>query len=382
MEKDVMSLKCNICGNPLSKPVFSSSGPSITSTRTFVDSETTVFLCSHCGHAQSPDLPDSAAFYSSQYRISLDTDDHDQIITVKGGKSIFRTDFQAQAVLDFCNLRTGASILDYGCAKATSLHKVCETRSDVSPYLFDVSDSYREFWRNWVPDGNTAVNILPDEWLGKFDLITLHFVIEHVSDPCRLLASLSPFLRCDGRIFVSVPDTLQNTGDLLVVDHVNHFTESTLCNLLIRSGYKLEFLEREEFPGALIAIATVGEDIWTDHLADITSLRAAAVAWSSVRSSVIDCAKLNSGRKAAIYGAGFYGSLIRAWLRDNDDVEFFIDQNPHLQGQVHLGLPILSIEEVPSKDLIIYAGLNPLKAKSILFHLTETHNWEIIWLEL
>lgn len=50
----------------------------------------------------------------------------------------------------------------------------------------------------WVPEAQQATYALPAEWSGRFDLITAHFVLEHVAAPVPVLADLAPASRPAG----------------------------------------------------------------------------------------------------------------------------------------------------------------------------------------
>src|SRR5690348_11552768 len=88
---------CNICGEQLPQPVYV--GPpslSITSLCEIRPGRTEVFFCNRCGHLQTTPLSEIDAYYESQYRILLDSDDEDQLYKIKDGKKIFRIDHQVR----------------------------------------------------------------------------------------------------------------------------------------------------------------------------------------------------------------------------------------------------------------------------------------------
>ena len=101
---------CSTCRRPPSAPALSCCPPQRGSTPVRA-----------CGHVLSPPLPDAEAFYSSEYRISLESDDHDQIYEIRDGQPIYRTTRQAEVFLEQINAPEHARILDYGAAKATTL---------------------------------------------------------------------------------------------------------------------------------------------------------------------------------------------------------------------------------------------------------------------
>ena len=148
---------CRVCGGHIGAPTYDVPAPALTSIMTLLDVPTRVFVCGACGHAQSDDIPDIQAFYDTGYRISLTSENHDQIFAVAtDGTITYRTDHQAALALRLLDLPEGASILDYGAAKAVTLRKMVANRSDLRPHVFDVSADYAAAWQGWVPEAAQA----------------------------------------------------------------------------------------------------------------------------------------------------------------------------------------------------------------------------------
>jgi len=68
----------------------------------------------------------------------------------------------------------------------------------------------------------------------------------------------------------------------------------------------------------------------------------------------------------AIYGAGFYGNYILSTLREPSRVRVIVDQNPHLQGTVVHGCPVIAPMELPPGIGTIFIGLNPRRAREVI----------------
>src|SRR5690606_8329719 len=113
--------------------------------------------------------------------------DHDQLYEIGRDGPVFRTAHQS-ALLEALNVAAGAKVLDFGAAKATTSRRFMAARPDIVPHVFDVSEDYRAHWADWVPPGAQATYRLPADWSGRFDLITAHFVLEHVADPVAVFA--------------------------------------------------------------------------------------------------------------------------------------------------------------------------------------------------
>lgn len=377
-------IACRVCHSPLGPIAFAAPAPSMTSLSTLLSSKTEVWVCETCGHVQSPDLPDVQAFYDHEYKISLQSEDHDQLYERRGDLSIFRTDRQAELVLEL-DLPLGAKVLDFGAAKATTLKKVLKARPDIVPHVFDVSRDYEAFWRPWIAPDHQATYDLPDRWLGRFDAITAHFVLEHVAEPIPELKSLRDCLAPGGKLFVTVPDPLRNPGDLLVVDHLNHFTATSVTAALEAAGLARVSNIMDGFRGAHVIVASREEEPSDGDAEDegvqqvVEGAHASLRRWKRMLAG-IDAAGL-VGRRVAIYGAGFYGTLIASRLDEKPIC--FLDRNPHLAGLTHVGSPVLYPEDCPGDVEVLLAGLNPLQARSIL---TLGEHWmpegvELIYLD-
>jgi SAM-dependent methyltransferase len=82
--------------------------------------------------------------------------------------------------------------------------------------------------------------------LGKFDLVMLSHVLEHVADLQSTVDSLTALLNDDGILYVEVPDASRYDQFLVApfqdfnTEHINHFSLSSLRNLFERHGYILE----------------------------------------------------------------------------------------------------------------------------------------------
>lgn len=350
---------CRVCAAPLGAPDFDRPAPALSSIRTLLPVATQVYVCTGCGHAQSPDLPALDDFYDTQYRISLDIDGHDQLYENALGEQVFRTQYQAEIVASL-DIPQGAKILDFGAGKATTLERVAKARPDLEPHVFDVSTDYVAHWSAWVPEDNQATYALPDRWTGRFDLITAHFVLEHVADPVAILNGLRRCLGPQGRVFFSVPNAETNTGDLLVADHLSHFTRASLERLLTRAGLRPLSIDDTGFQGAFLVVAEAGQAEASPRPAPATVSKLLAL-WQD---TLGDMSSQAWEEPLAIYGAGFYGSMLASCVHGKATA--FLDRNPYLQGGTHLDLPVIAPEDCPTDVRTVLVGLNPARARDIL----------------
>ncbi|MHA6694008.1 class I SAM-dependent methyltransferase [Homoserinimonas sp. A520] len=93
---------------------------------------------------------------------------------------------------------------------------------------------------------------------GRFDLIVLSNVLEHLEDPVEFLRRLPDHLAVDGAMVIGVPDedAYITSGDVstLFHEHWSYFDRRTLENTARLAGLRIDNLESASFGGSLYAI--------------------------------------------------------------------------------------------------------------------------------
>ncbi|UGS38717.1 class I SAM-dependent methyltransferase [Capillimicrobium parvum] len=91
--------------------------------------------------------------------------------------------------------------------------------------------------------------------LGRFDLVSLNKVLEHVADPVAMLAGTRAFLAEGGRVYVEVPDGERAAAggpgrEEFFLEHLYAFSPASLCLLAARAGFEVAELARLQEPSA------------------------------------------------------------------------------------------------------------------------------------
>lgn len=389
--------RCNVCSEPLSSPIYRSPGDtSITSLSELRPGATEVFLCTHCDHLQTAPLPDLASYYEADYHILTDSDDEDQIYQVRGGQTIYRVPHQVDTLLEKVTVKSGANILDCGCAKGASAKRLASQRPDLAVHLFDVSHRYVSFWQKFSDSAHWATHALPSEWTARFDLIYSMYVAEHVAQPVDFAASLANCLKPGGVLYWLIPNVETNPADLIVADHVNHFSAWSLAATMQRAGLELVDIDAQSHEGGLIAVArrpaapaapclahanpgTIPELISTAIDAGTrpqwrSEMQRLSDHWTNLVDRVRQTeAQLAAHQPIAIYGAGFYGTFIASCLAQPERIQCFFDQNPYLAGKSLHGRPIRSPLTLSDEIDTVFVGLNPRRARQII---SEISAWQ------
>lgn len=376
---------CNVCGSELNDPVYDSkSATSITSLCNVVNESTIVYHCNTCTHIQTKEFDDIDNYYDKDYKLLVESAEEDQIYCIRDSKKVFRYDHQADTLVKLLDIPRAARVLDYGCAKAATMKKLIERRGDVTPYLFDVSDMYVPFWQNFADDENWATYEVKKCWKGTIDIVTSFFSLEHVASPKSMLTNIRSLLKTDGLFYCVVPDVLQNIADFVVVDHVNHFTHTSISRLFADSGFVVQDINTVDHAAALIVIARkstcepVGRDISVSNdarFAIATKVSEMASYWGRLSSRIegFEGALLESDQ-VAIYGSGFYGTYICSCLAKKEKIRFFLDRDPYKQGKKLFGKMIIDPGSMPKSIDTIFIGLNPATAHHNIDMISSWHS--------
>lgn len=291
------------------------------------------------------------------------------ILYDKRGAITYRSEKQATIIGELCPPDC-VNVLDFGAGKAMTLKHLSRTLKNIKPHVFDVSDDYRHLWASWLSRDQQATHELPESWHAKFDLIIANFVFEHVEYPVQVLLELGKFLQPDDKIFLSVPNFETNSGDFLAVDHVNHFSESSLRVLASEAGMAVELIHIGSFSGAFCLVLKktklVVSDIADRGYLSIDRSKSMILYWSRLLKRLNDEIIILNEERVAIFGAGFYGTLIASKLLEK--LTCFYDSNPRLsEGEkIHCGLPVFPPIEIDSTIDLLFIGLNPRTSKPIM----------------
>lgn len=371
---------CNLTNQIIQNPIFTSKSKlSITSLSTFKEGKIEVYYSKSIGHLITKPIIDTKQFYDIEYKISLNSEDEDQLYEVINNKKIFRTEHQVKVLLSKLTLNEGAKILDYGCAKGAVVKRLIEIRPDLVPYLFDVSDMYVSNWEKFTKPEQRCTYTLNPAWKEYFDVITAFFVLEHVEDPIQEVLKIRNLLKDNGIFFFTVPNVYQNIADFIVCDHINHFSLNSIVYLLSRTGFEVLDIDENIHRAAFVVVArkTQEKTDFTpiDHMLKKNEKEVINMStyWSSLIERIESFERCVDEEHIAIYGAGVYGNFIFSSLKKPNKVKLFIDQNVFLHGREILGVPIKGVDELPENISSIFVGLNPLNAKKII---NEIEAWK------
>lgn len=205
-----------------------------------------VHRCLTCGHIQllpRPDEEDDRAFYNNnlQDKNREKEIDYDKL----RANNMFDTDRHVRLINEVSDDKN-CSILDIG-----------------SGYGFFPNALYDHGYKNisgveisserrHLAMKHGCVNILdvdvnkPDKEIGRFDIVTLFHVLEHMADPILFLQNVRKLVNKKGFLICEVPnvsemllDNCKEYNDFYWIRaHLNYFSDKTLLNCLNQAGYQ------------------------------------------------------------------------------------------------------------------------------------------------
>jgi SAM-dependent methyltransferase len=374
-----MNGRCAVCGSRFGDPIYKSGPRSLTSLCQVVPVAVEVHVCASCAHVQTREVLDTASFYAEDYTFLVSEEEEDQLYEIRDGQKVFRMPHQAETFLHKVNPGLGASLLDYGSGKGGTTRLILKTRPDIQAHAFDVSDMYEPFWAQFLQEGHWATHQCPEAWNERFDVITSYFALEHVQEPVAALQQMRRLLKPGGVLYAIVPDVLTNTADLVVVDHLNHYTETSLRVLFSQAGFQVREIDAGAHVSALVVVAEKRDGVGSFTLDPGSLIQVQKQIsemgdfWQGLAMRVQAFEAEQGDRNAAIYGSGFYGSYLATCLQNLDLITAFLDRNPSRQSQKLMDKPILDPSALHSEIEVIYVGLNPRQAKSAI---ASVPGWE------
>jgi hypothetical protein len=373
---------CRCCGNGTMTTLYT--GPadmSLTTMTTVLRGQTLVRSCNRCAHCQTDVLTDLDHYYSHEYELGRLNEEDDQLYSIQDGVPVFRAQHQARVFANIQTISPTSAILDYGAGKSLTIKRLVNDHPGLKPFVYDVSSKYKPVWETFTEPSRCLGEHDLTRHRNAFDVVTLFFVLEHVTALDAVLSDVHSLLKPGGYLHAVVPNPLVNVADLIVADHVNHFSQSGLLAALHRHGFHEPTIDASSHFGALIVRATrVNQtDLHSSPVlpdpesvsSNLASLGEIAVFWNRIKTALcttFDVAKPED--RIAVYGAGFYGAYVRLLLAEQRiPVAQIVDRNPHLQGTTVDGIPVVAIEKLRPDISTVIVALNPSVARSAVANL-------------
>jgi len=233
-----------------------------------------VVICKDCGLIQTnPRMTQKSynEFYLSEYRQLYGG-------TQKPHEEFFLDQYmRGNGIIDFLQNHLkmeikGKKILEIGVGAGGILYSFQQQGNDV--FGCDIGEEYLEFGRQRynLPLVSGSIDEITLPW--KPDFIIYSHVIEHILNPFESLDYLKQICSQDTYLFIEVPGikggliTNYQKNFLLYLQnaHITHFSLTTLCNLLSKSGWTMVYGDEQ-----ICAIFKISSDQHSQYINDYKS---------------------------------------------------------------------------------------------------------------
>lgn len=257
-------------------PLCGTSGAEVIFRKATLDRDVTNVICKKCALvfiSPRPEKTAAAEFHQDGFLGYKNQTDASVVVpklktsdlVVKKGVVEFLREF----------LRPGANVVDVGCGFGTLLHLLKERASinavgvEVGNLDIKVAKEYYglDVFRGTLEDFSAA-----RENAGKFDLVIMNHVLEHLPEPRESLGHVRKILKSDGLLYVGVPNIMnikKRPEDFFQIFHALNFSPYSLKALLEASGFGIvSFNVNASLPGGMETVARLdSRGISSDALA-------------------------------------------------------------------------------------------------------------------
>lgn len=246
------------------------------------------------------------------------------------------------------------NIIEIGCGKGEFLSLLCRAGKNHGVGFDPSYDGNRE------ENGKlTDITFIPDFYSGTYaekyaaDFICCRQVLEHIQHPRDFLLRLRQAIRerRETGVFFEVPDVMYTLRDFgiwdILYEHCSYFSIPALRRLFGETGFAVrqvyqtfgdQFLCVEAFPAVAPALPTL--DTAAEDLEQLSNLVSSF--WRNYQYKVEtwegNLRRLcERGKRVVVWGGGTKGVIFLNTVKNDEQIRYVIDINPHKQGMYIAG---------------------------------------------
>jgi SAM-dependent methyltransferase len=373
----VSDLRCSICGaTALEEVVEYRQLPRVSSDCKPIAAGGALLACTFCGGIQKAATPEFLAdigrIYDA-YDVYYQGGGLEQIVfdSVSGG-GMRRSKLLSGRLADSGLLTARGQAIDLGCGNGGFLRALSERLPDWEFRGLELDDRHLATLKtipNFVELRHEDVKAIS----GQFDFISMIHALEHFLDPFETLRALRKNITPGGLIYIQIPNVQENPFDLLIADHVSHFSAGSLRAILARAGYDIVSLSTDWVKKELSVLARPSDRTAAAALPyHPLSLARDNIAWLA---STLQLARdTAAGPRFGLFGT----SIAATWLSGalGDRIEFYIDEDAGRQGRRFFDKPVYGLTEAP-RDATIFVGLAPVIG-TVLADRLRSHGFNVV----
>ncbi len=291
-----------------------------------------------------------------------------------------RSDVIVKRLKDYFSGGCEYSVMDVGCGSGVTLKAINRYFPKWTLNGFEIGEKNLDKLKK-IKNFNKLYSGKISEIEDQFDVVTMVHSLEHFLEPREILTEIS--YNNKKYLFIEVCNIEENPFDILVADHLMHFSPNTLERIVTEAGFKVITIETSWVAKEISMLCHTRDDTQgapgKGNLIRINPEQT----YKKVSNYVMWLHQLvqSAANLITVNGSiGIFGSSIAAtWLAShfNENIKFFVDEDESRIGKKHLGLPIISPDSVHNNSTILIP-LPPKIAKTIYSRMNEKNGKYIL----
>ena len=308
--------------------------------------------CPKCGHLQKKIdkiwLKNMNNLYEKKY---IFIGKH---ITVKKNKVYDRNQLITQLLNKFLKLPKKGKMLDIGCGAGHFIKSFKETKEKWDIFAHDLTNLNKKIISKYKIKKFFTGDV--ERIKGKFDFISMNHVVEHLTEPRRILIKVNKILKDNGNLIIRLPNIKTVHNDLTVLDHCSHFTKDSLENILKISGFKVIKFFNKFNPAELFVIATKSSKKENNKItfSKLNKKEVKNLAWLENVCKKIE--RVNGKNLIGLFGVGTSAFYLYARLKNK--ISFFVDEDTTKIGNTYYNKKIYGAKDAPKNSRVYIAVHN------------------------
>jgi 2-polyprenyl-3-methyl-5-hydroxy-6-metoxy-1,4-benzoquinol methylase len=332
----------------------------------------TLALCGNCGMtwkiADSRFEEEAAKIYA-QYDIYALSQGMEQKVYAEDGSAVPRSRRLVDFILAHGKPGKTGKLIDIGCGNGEALGTFSRSLPGWELHGSELSDKHVDKLRR-IPNFKKLHNGPLSEINEQFDIVSMIHVLEHIPDVDGFLRDVTRLLKPGGHLLIEVPNVVTSPFDLLIADHLSHYSPEHLAAQARRAGLHVVMLRDDVCPKEITLLTTLGSDPTAGTAKRDPGQVRRHIAWLShtleaARAAVAD------GRQIGIFGTSIAGMWLYGALSKN--VAFFVDEDASRIGGQYEGRPILAPSGI-AEGATVFIPLVRQTARNISERLSGSRN--------
>ena len=347
-----MNNTCNVCLSKRLEYFCEKFQFYITSDCNFTKMRPQHLICCDCGLIQKrvdDDYLQCTKNLYENYKIYEQGDNEEQLIFDKKGKSKTRSEVLFENLKLHCRIKNEGNLAEIGCGFGKFLRVFNKNFPHWQLEGYDLGDQYSSQIN--AIDNATYLQKTFKPCDKKYDLIVGIHLLEHLRNPLELLTNCRDSLEDDGKIFMQFPNIKTSTFDLIIADHISHFSVNNVHNMALNTGLHIETISENIISKEIFCIFS--KSTKNPHTSDRSiqnqNPKHAFDQINLLKSFETLC--LEQKFPIKVFGSSIGASWLASYLKEN--LSTFIDEDISRVGNNHLGIKILPATSLIRNDKLL-----------------------------